>query len=66
VERTADLRRRLAVADYAVHGALTDPADGQGVQAPEDARVLALAMQVLLGPRIGTAPTGQPAEREVT
>jgi hypothetical protein len=63
--RTADLRRRLAIGNYAVHGDLPDPSDvpatgrqgGQvgevGVAAPDDERVLALAMQVLLGPPIG-------------
>jgi hypothetical protein len=60
--RTADLRRRLARGNYAVHGDLPDPsaapttgpAGGEaGVAAPDDGRVLALAMQVLLGPPIG-------------
>jgi hypothetical protein len=65
-ERTADQRRRLGRGDYAVHGDLPDPSaapsrEGQagrpghrvGVAAPDDERVLALAMQVLLGPPIG-------------
>jgi hypothetical protein len=58
VRQTADLRRRLAAGDYAVHGALPEPVegllDGSGVTAPDEERVLALAMQVLLGPPIGT------------
>lgn len=65
-ERTADLRGRLARGDYAVHGDLTpqsahhsaqqsaqESADPRGVTAPDDERVLALAMQVLLGPSTG-------------
>jgi hypothetical protein len=65
-DRTTDLRHRLARGDYAVHGDLPDPSaasplhdqDGRsghqvGVTAPDDERVLALAMQVLLGPPIG-------------
>jgi hypothetical protein len=55
-EHTADLRRRLARGDYAVHGHLAEPADRPGVTAPDEDGVLALAMQVLLGPPIG-APT---------
>jgi hypothetical protein len=62
VEQTADLRRRLATGDYAVHGALPEPAERPGVAAPDDERVLALAMQVLLGPPIGTPLAEQPAE----
>jgi hypothetical protein len=53
-EHTAVLRRRLAAGDYAVHGILGDPAEwpaaARGVQAPDDERVLALAIRVLLGP----------------
>ena len=65
-ERGADLRQRLARGDYAVHGDLPEvsvaapTADRAGrpghpvtVAAPDDERVLALAMQVLLGPPIG-------------
>jgi hypothetical protein len=64
-ERDADLRRRLTRGDYAVHGDLAPPvprpvaqpgqlsADSHGVAAPDDERVLALAMQVLLGAPIG-------------
>jgi hypothetical protein len=59
-ERTADLRRGLLAGDYAVHGALPEPAEGPGVTAPDEERVLLLAMQVLLGPPIGSVP----AERE--
>jgi hypothetical protein len=55
-EHTADLRRRLAHGDYAVHGHLAEPADRPGVTAPDEGGVLALAVQVLLGPPIG-APT---------
>jgi hypothetical protein len=58
--RTTDLRRRLARGNYAVHGDLPEPSaapptgrPGDGAAAPEDERVLALAMQVLLGPPIG-------------
>jgi hypothetical protein len=58
--RTTDLRRRLARGNYAVHGDLPEPSaapangrPGEGVAAPEDERVLALAIQVLLGPSIG-------------
>jgi hypothetical protein len=61
---THDLRRRLATGDYAVHGALPEPVDRRGVTAPDEERVLALAVQVLLGPRIGTPQAEQPRERE--
>ncbi len=61
-ERTTDLRRRLAAGDYAVHGTLLEPFHRVGARAPDDERVLALAMRVLLGPPIGTSL----AEREVT
>jgi hypothetical protein len=64
-EQTADLRRRLTSGDYAVHGALPEPADRRGVTAPDEERVLALAMQVLLGPPIGTPLAEEPAERTV-
>jgi hypothetical protein len=57
-ERTADLRGRLARGDYDVHGALEDPADRPGVVAPDEDGVLALAIQVLLGPAIGSPVTG--------
>lgn len=64
-EQTADLRRRLAAGDYAVHGALTDPGDPPtaraGVTAPDEDGVLALAIRVLLGPPIG-AHTGARTE----
>jgi len=64
-ERTTDLRGSLARGDYAVHGDLPQPdeqpddrpsdrlSERLGVAAPDDERVLALAMQVLLGPPIG-------------
>jgi hypothetical protein len=65
-DRATDLRRRLGRGGYAVHGDLPDPSaalpsDDQGdrpgrqvgVAAPDDERVLVLAMQVLLGPPIG-------------
>jgi hypothetical protein len=52
--QTRDLRSRLAAGDYAVHGALPEPRERSGVTAPDEERVLALAMQVLLGPPIGT------------
>jgi hypothetical protein len=61
-EHTADLRRRLTAGDYAVHGALPEPAERRGVTAPDEERVLALAMQVLLGPPIGTTLASRPAE----
>jgi hypothetical protein len=64
-DRTDDLRRRLAAGDYAVHGVLSDPVEHssgrRGVRAPDDERVLALAVQLLLGPRIGTAEAEQEA-----
>jgi hypothetical protein len=47
-EQTDALRRRLARGDYAVHGDLPDPADGPGVTAPDEERVLALAVRLLL------------------
>ena len=53
-EQTARLRSRLATGDYAVHGALAVPDRRPGVTAPDEERVLALAMQVLLGPPIGS------------
>ena len=53
-EHTDALRRRLAAGDYAVHGTLPDPVErpaaARGVRAPDDERVLALAIRVLLGP----------------
>jgi len=61
VEQTSALRRRLASGDYAVHGVLPAPAERRGVTAPDEERVLALAMQVLLGPAIGTPMAEQPA-----
>jgi hypothetical protein len=60
VERTADLRRRMEGRDYAVHGVLADPADRPGVTAPDGEGVLALAIQVLHGPPIGSAGTTRP------
>lgn len=68
-EHTADLRRRLAAGGYAVHGALPEPVERPGVTAPDEDRVLMLAMQVLLGPPIGTAQaarTGQTAQTSQT
>jgi hypothetical protein len=65
-DQTADLRRRLAAGDYAVHGALPEPAEQPGVTAPDEERVLALAMQVLLGPPIGTDLAEQPVGLEET
>jgi hypothetical protein len=67
--QTRDLRRRLAVGDYAVHGALPEPGERSGVTAPDEEGVLALAMRVLLGPPIGTALALRPEtrpEREAT
>jgi hypothetical protein len=64
--QTADLRRRLETANYAVHGALPEPPDRPGVAAPDEERVLALAMQVLLGPPIGTDLAERPAGVEET
>ena len=66
VKQTADLRLRLAAGDYAVHGALPEPAQRAGVAAPDEERVLALAIEVLLGPAIGTAAAARPAEVEET
>jgi hypothetical protein len=63
-EHAADLRRRLAAGGYAVHGALPEPAAQPGVPAPDEERVLALAMRVLLGPTIGTTLAERPAEGE--
>jgi hypothetical protein len=60
-EHSADLRRRLAAGGYAVHGVLPEPAERPGVTAPDEERVLMLAMQVLLGPPIGTAHAAHPA-----
>jgi hypothetical protein len=57
-EQTRRLRRRLAAGNYAVHGALSEPAERVGVTLPDDQRVLEVAMQVLLGPAIGTRPPG--------
>lgn len=59
-DHTDRLRRRLAAGDYAVHGALPAPDDRPGVAAPDEERVLELAIQVLLGPPIGSAPAQQP------
>lgn len=60
IERSADLRRRMDGHDYAVHGVLADPADRPGVTAPDGEGVLALAIQVLLGPPIGSPGTTVP------
>jgi hypothetical protein len=62
-QQTRDLRRRLAAGDYAVHGALRDPPAPSGVNAPDEEGVLALAVRLLLGPRIGT---GQATGEEAT
>jgi hypothetical protein len=64
-DHTVALRRRLAAGDYAVHGALAAPDERPGVTAPDEERVLALAIRLLLGPPIGSAPAQQIAEREV-
>jgi len=48
LEQSDDLRRRLAAGDYAVHGDLPDPSQQTGVTAPDEGRVLALAMRLLL------------------
>jgi hypothetical protein len=61
-ESTAELRRRLAAGDYAVHGILRDPVAPPDAKAPDDDRVLTLAIRVLLGPRIGTGLAEQPAQ----
>jgi hypothetical protein len=63
VDRTAELRHRLAAGDYAVHGVLRDSVGQAGVGAPDDERVLGLAIRVLLGPRIGTRSAEEPEER---
>jgi hypothetical protein len=63
-ERTADLRRRLAAGGYSVHGTLPEPTERRGVTAPNEERVLALAMRVLLGAAIGTTLAERPAEGE--
>ncbi len=60
-EQTAALRRRLAAGDYAVHGDLPDPSDRPGVTAPDEERVLALAMRLLLD-----APLAQPETGDAT
>lgn len=64
--RTDDLRRRLAAGNYAVHGALPEPTNRPGVTTPDEERVLTLAMQVLLGPPIGTDLAERPAGLEET
>jgi hypothetical protein len=63
VETTAELRRRLAAGNYAVHGVLRDPVEQRGAGMPDDERVLDLAIRVLLGPRIGSRSAQEPAER---
>jgi hypothetical protein len=60
---TVALRRRLAAGDYAVHGALAAPDDRPGVTAPDEQRVLALAIQILLGPPVGSATAEQSAQQ---
>jgi hypothetical protein len=52
-EQTVTLRDRLSAGDYAVHGALPAPVRPRGAAMPDEERVLALAMKVLLGPPIG-------------
>jgi hypothetical protein len=54
VEQTAVLRRRLALGNYAVHGELPDPSDRPGVTAPDEDRVLDLAMRLLLEAPLAT------------
>jgi hypothetical protein len=60
-EQTGRLRSRLAAGDYAVHGVLPAPDRRSGATAPDEERVLALAMQVLLGSAIGSPVAEQPA-----
>lgn len=55
VEHTSTLRERLSRGDYAVHGELPDPSGAAGVTAPDEERVLALAMRLLLE----APPTGR-------
>lgn len=59
-EQTERLRHRLRSGNYAVHGVLPAPARRPGVTTPDEERVLALAMQVLLGPAIGTSLAERP------
>lgn len=63
VEHTADLRRRLATGDYAVHGVLAEAVERSGVTAPDEDRVLTLAMRLLLGPAIGS-PMAEQSPRD--
>jgi hypothetical protein len=63
VERTEDLRRRLAAGGYAVHGDLPGPSGRPGVTAPDEDGVLALALRVLLGPPIGAPVASDVATR---
>jgi hypothetical protein len=49
-----------------VHGALPEPTNRPGVTTPDEERVLTLAMQVLLGPPIGTDLAERPAGLEET
>jgi hypothetical protein len=60
VEQTGLQRSRLAAGDYAVHGVLRAPALRRGASRPDEERVLVLAMQVLLGPPIGSSLAEQP------
>jgi hypothetical protein len=64
VQHTNDLRQQLAAGGYSVHGNLRQPAERRTVTAPDDERVLALAMRVLLGAAIGTTLAERPAEVE--
>jgi hypothetical protein len=59
LEHTSTLREQLSRGHYAVHGELPDPSDGPGVTAPDEERVLALAMRLLLEARLtdGTTTT---------
>jgi len=61
LRQTEDLRRRLERGDYAVHGDLPDPTGRPGVTAPDEDRVLALAMRLLL-----EAPLHRAADAERT
>jgi hypothetical protein len=57
-EQSEDLRRRLSRGDYAVHGELSDPSAGPGVTAPDEERVLALAVRLLLEAPLTGAGSG--------
>jgi hypothetical protein len=64
-EQTVRLRQRLGRGNYAVHGDLPDPAGGPGVTAPDEERVLAVAMRLLLEAPLAGLETEPAGDRDL-